>query len=70
MEVELASLTDNLGLVGLFHKFILFLFGRLIPTPIVYPDCTSVISLVTRGGGITPTKQMRARVNSGKSALT
>mmetsp|Transcript_9001 Transcript_9001/g.13045 ORF Transcript_9001/g.13045 Transcript_9001/m.13045 type:complete len:209 (-) Transcript_9001:1-627(-) len=68
-EAELVGLTDNLGLVELFHEFISFLFGKPIPIPIVYQDCTSVISLVTRGGGITRTKHMRARVNLGKECF-
>jgi hypothetical protein len=68
-EAELVGLTDNLGLVELFHEFISFLFGKPIPTPIIYQDSTSVISLVTRGGGITRTKHMRARVNLGKECF-
>ena len=68
-EAELVGLTDNLGLVELFHEFLSFLFGTSIPIPIVYQDCTSVISLVTRGGGITRTKHMRARVNLGKECF-
>jgi hypothetical protein len=68
-EAELVGLTDNLGLVELFHEFLSFLFGKPIPTPIIYQDSTSVISLVTRGGGITRTKHMRARVNLGKECF-
>jgi len=68
-EAELVGLTDNIGLVELFHEFISFLFGKPIPTPIIYQDSTSVISLVTRGGGITRTKHMRARVNLGKECF-
>ena len=68
-EAELVGLTDNLGLVELFHEFISFLFGQTIPLPIIYQDSTSVISLVTRGGGVTRTKHMRARVNLGKECF-
>eukprot|EP00590_Aulacoseira_subarctica_P007934 CAMPEP_0172427188 /NCGR_PEP_ID=MMETSP1064-20121228/40977_1 /TAXON_ID=202472 /ORGANISM="Aulacoseira subarctica , Strain CCAP 1002/5" /LENGTH=176 /DNA_ID=CAMNT_0013171267 /DNA_START=105 /DNA_END=635 /DNA_ORIENTATION=- len=68
-EAELVGLTDNLGLVELFHEFISFLFGEQIPLPIIYQDSTSVISLVTRGGGVTRTKHMRARVNLGKECF-
>lgn len=68
-EAELVGLTDNLGLVELFHEFLSFLYGHPIPLPIVYQDSTSVISLVTRGGGITRTKHMRARVNLGKECF-
>jgi hypothetical protein len=58
-----------LGLVELFHEFVSFLFGQPIPLPIIYQDSTSVISLVTRGGGVTRTKHMRARVNLGKECF-
>jgi len=68
-EAELVGLTDNLGLVELFHEFLSFLFGEPIPLPIIYQDSTSVISLVTRGGGVTRTKHMRARVNLGKECF-
>jgi hypothetical protein len=37
--------------------------------PIIYQDSTSVISLVTQGGGVTRTKHMRARVNLGKECF-
>ena len=61
-ESELGGLTDNLGLVGLFYEFVCFLPGRRIGIPIVYQDSTSVISLITRGGGIMRTKHLRARM--------
>jgi len=68
-EAELVGLTDNLGLIELFHEFLSFLFGQILPLPIIYQDSTSVISLVTRGGGVTRTKHMRARVNLGKECF-
>jgi len=68
-EAELVGFTDNLGLVELFHEFVSFLLGREAPTPIVFQDCTAVISLVTIGGGITRTKHMRARKNLGKEMV-
>jgi hypothetical protein len=58
-----------LGLVELFHEFVSFLIGRKAFAPIVYQDCTAVISLITIGGGITRTKHMRARMNLGKESL-
>ena len=61
-ESELVGLTDNLGLVGLFYEFVCFLTGGRIGVPIVYQDSTSVISLITRGGGVTRTKHLRARM--------
>ena len=68
-EAELVGFTDNLGLVELFHEFVSFLLGRETPVPIVFQDCTAVISLVTIGGGITRTKHMRARKNLGKEMV-
>jgi len=68
-EAELVGFTDNLGLVELFHEFVSFLLGREAPVPIVFQDCTAVISLVTIGGGITRTKHMRARKNLGKEMV-
>ena len=37
--------------------------------PIIYQDSTSVISLITKGGGITQTKHLRARMNLGKEVV-
>jgi hypothetical protein len=68
-EVELVGLTDNLGLVELFHEFVSFLIGRKALVPVVYQDLTSVISLVTEGGGVTRTKHMRARMHLGKESV-
>ena len=68
-KAELVALTDNLGLVELLHEFVCLLLGQHAPVPIVYQDCTAVISLVTIGGGITRTKHMRARKNLGKESV-
>ena len=43
--------------------------GKRVALPIVYQDSTSVISLVTRGGGVTRTKHLRARMNIVKESL-
>ena len=40
-----------------------------MPVPIVYQDCTAVISLVTIGGGITRMKHMKARKNLDKESV-
>jgi hypothetical protein len=69
-EAELVGLTDNLGLVELFHEFLCFLIGRKAMVTIVFQDCTSVISLITLGGGVTRTKHMRARMNLGRESVT
>ncbi len=47
-ESELVALTDNLSLIELFEEFVNHSMG--IPT--IYQDSTSVIVLVTKGGGI------------------
>ena len=68
-ESELVGLTDKLGLVGLFYEFVCFLMGGRIGVPIVYQDSTSVISLITRGGGVTRTKHLRARMFIAKGLI-
>jgi hypothetical protein len=67
-EAELVGLTDNIGLVELVHEFLEFVTMKSIPKPIIYQDSTSVISLITKGGGITRTKHLRARMHLGKEA--
>ena len=37
--------------------------------PLVYEDCTAVISLVTEGGGVVRTKHLRVRMELVKQAL-
>jgi hypothetical protein len=58
-ESELVALTDNIGIIELFDKFITFLVNDKIPTPVIYQDSSSVVSLVTQGGGITRTRHLR-----------
>ncbi len=60
-EVELVALSDNLAFVELafvelFQEFLCFVTNSKIETPLIYQDNTSVISLVTEGGGIMRTK--------------
>jgi hypothetical protein len=69
MEAELIGLTDNLGLVELFKEFVEFVVGHEVQVPIVYQDCKAVLSLVTKGGGITRTKHLRARMNLGREMV-
>jgi hypothetical protein len=68
-ESELVALTDNVGFVELFEEFLSILLNIDERTPIVYQDCTSVIDLVTKGGGIVRTKHLRARMNVGREAI-
>ncbi len=64
MESELVALTDNIGFVEIFEEFFGFIINRekRVP-PLIYQDSTSVISLVTKGGGIVRTKHLRVRMN-------
>ena len=62
-------MTDNLGLIELFHEFVSFLVGQVALAPVVYQDSMSVISLVTEGGGITRTKHLRARMHLRKECV-
>jgi hypothetical protein len=61
-EAELVALSDNVGFVELFHKFVSFVLNCKIDTPMVYQDNTSVISLVTAGGGMMRTKHLCTRM--------
>jgi hypothetical protein len=69
MEAELIGLTDNLGFIELFQEFVEFLIGKRVNTPIVFQDCSAVVMLVMKGGGITRTKHLRARMNLGKEMV-
>jgi hypothetical protein len=68
-EAELIALTDNLGLVELFCEFLEFVSQSLVPVPTIYQDCSAVVSLVTKGGGKTRTKHLRARMNLAKEMV-
>ncbi len=68
-EAELIGLTDYLGLIKLFHEFLEFLMMKKIDPPTIYQDCNARVSLVTKGGGQTRTKHLRARMNLGKEMV-
>ncbi len=68
-EAELIALTDNLRLVELFQEFMQFLTGRELPIPKIYQDCTAVVTLVTKGGGMARTKHFRARIQLGRESV-
>jgi len=54
-EAELVGLSDNLVNVEVFNEFLEFVLNQKLGVPAVYQDNTSVISLVTSGGGINKT---------------
>jgi hypothetical protein len=68
-ESELVALTDNLNFVELFHEFLEFITAGPINKPILFQDCSSVVQLVTTGGGVPRTKHLRARMNAAREAI-
>jgi hypothetical protein len=61
-EAELVALSDNLGFIELFGEMLEFMLNTKCEVPLVYEDNTSVIEMVTMGGGVTRTKHMRTRM--------
>jgi hypothetical protein len=62
-EAELVALSDNLALVELFSEFVAFVMDSEEIKPLVYQDSTSVITMVTEGGGVVRMKHMRTRMH-------
>ncbi len=62
-EAELVALSDHVGFVELFAELVDFiLYESRSKPPVIFQDSTSVIEMVTSGGGITRTKHMRTRL--------
>jgi hypothetical protein len=68
-ESKLVALSDYVGFIELFHEFISSIVMEKLPIPIVYQDSTSVITLVTKGGGVTRTRHLRNRMHLVKEAV-
>jgi hypothetical protein len=68
-EAELVGLTDKMSFAELVWELVCFLVGKCLPVPVIYQDSTSVISLITQGGGVARTKHLRARINLAKEML-
>jgi hypothetical protein len=68
-ESELVALTENIGLVELFEEFITLLIKDKITTPIMYQDISSVVTLVTHGGGVTRTRHLKNHMHLAKEAV-
>jgi hypothetical protein len=47
-EAELIRLTNKLGFIELFQEFVEFLTGKKANAPIIYQDCSAVVTLVTK----------------------
>ena len=65
----MVPLTDYIGLVELFAEFVSFISDSPVQIPVIYQDSTSVIALVTKGGGVVLTKHLRIRMNLCKEGL-
>ncbi len=63
------ALSDYVGFIELVQEFISFLISEKLPIPIIYQDSTSVITLVTQGGGVTRTRHLRNRMHLVKEAV-
>jgi hypothetical protein len=61
-KVELVALSNNLGFFELFQEFLNFITNSKVEASVIFQDNTSVISMVTSGGGIMRTKHMHARM--------
>ncbi len=68
-ESELVALSDYVGFIELFHEFVTFLASDQISVPIIYQDSTSVITLVTQGGGVTRTRHLHNHMHLVKEAV-
>jgi len=62
-EAELVALSDELEFVELFAEFLSFVTSSKPLKLVVHQDSTSVITMVTEGGGATRTKHMRTRLH-------
>ncbi len=51
------------------QNFFRFIVGEEAKAPTIYQDSTSVISLVTKGGGVVRTKYLRVRMNLCREAV-
>jgi hypothetical protein len=68
-EAELIALTDNLGFVELFQEVVEFLTMSKQKPETIYQDCSAVVTLIMKEGGITRTKHLRARMNLGREVV-
>jgi len=63
------SPTDSGSFIELFAEFFAFITNTKFVSPMIYQDCTAVISLVTECGGAVRTKHRRVRMELCKEAL-
>ncbi len=63
------ALPDYIGFAESFADFFAFVISEEVKAPTMFQDSASVISLVMKGGGITRTKHLCARMNVCKEAV-
>lgn len=68
-DAELVGLTDNLGFMELLQEFMEFLIIQKQEVLKICQDCSAVETLVMKGGGITRTKHLCARMNLEKEVV-
>jgi hypothetical protein len=68
-ESELVALMDHISFAEAFAEFLGFIIGEEVRAPTIYQDSTSVISLVTKGGGVVRTKQLHVRMTLCQEAV-
>jgi hypothetical protein len=61
-KAELVALSEKNGFIELLGEMVAFMINTQCREPLVYQDNTSVIEMVTSGGGVTRTKQMCTRM--------
>jgi hypothetical protein len=60
-EAQLVGLSDNSRFMEIFVELEEFIINQQLRMPLIYQDNTSVITLVTQGGGIMMKKHLRAK---------
>ena len=66
---DLVALSDNVQFIELFAEFIAFVTNTKNKAPLIYEDCTAVISLITEGSGVARTKHLRVQIEMCKQAF-
>ena len=69
MDSELAGLTDHITFEESFAEFLAFITNTEVQPPMIYQDCTAVISLVNECGGVARIKHLRVRMELSREAL-
>ena len=66
---ELVGLTGHISFVEMFGEFLAFIMNTKFVPPVIYQDCTAVIVLVTKCGGVARTKHLRVMMELCREGL-